>query len=125
MHRIPNSPEIEGLIVLSPPVLPSCSVSAPVVNPGSVTRVRAEGLPSGETANLFLGGDLVNAGNIDVAGVADIELPIPRTSSAGLRSVTMQIGATLFSAACEVEIVGHAVPRRARTPVEQPPLELR
>ena len=83
MSRLPASSDAGGLISLPAPVLPSCSVSAPVVNPGSVTRVRAEGLLPGETVDVFVGGDPVGIGEVDDAGVADVELPIPSSSPLG------------------------------------------
>jgi hypothetical protein len=91
MSRVPVSSDNGGLVSLFAPFLPTCSLSAPVVNPGSTTRVRAEELPPGTTVDVFLGGDLVATGVVDDAGVADVELPIPSTSRLGLRPVMVQV----------------------------------
>jgi hypothetical protein len=109
MSRVPASPDAGGLISLPAPILPICAVSAPVVNPGSITRVQAEGLLPGEPVDILVGGELVGAGEVNGSGVVDVELPIPSTSSLGLRPVTVQVRETLSLATCEVEVVGNAV----------------
>jgi hypothetical protein len=109
MSRVPTAPNAGGLIPLRAPILPSCAVSAPVVNPGSTTRVRAEGLLPGESVDVLIGGVIVRTGKVDDSGVADVELPIPSTSLPGLRPVTLQVRDTLSLATCEVEVVGGAV----------------
>jgi uncharacterized repeat protein (TIGR01451 family) len=109
MSRVPVSPDAGGLIFLSAPILPRCSVSDPVVNPGSITRVRAEGLLSGEMVDVLLGGDPIGTGVVDQSGIVDLELFIPRISRLGLRPVTVQVIDTLFLATCEVEVVGEII----------------
>jgi hypothetical protein len=105
MSRLPTAPDAGGLISLLAPVLPSCSLSAPVVNPGSVTRVRADGLLPNSTVNVLLGGDQVASGTVNSSGAADVQVSMPVSSSLGLRPITMQINDSLFLATCEVSVV--------------------
>jgi hypothetical protein len=109
LDRLPRGEGEGGVIILPAPDLPRCSVSAPVVNPGSVTHVQASDFPPGELVDVFLGGTQVGTGEVDDAGVADVELPIPSTSPPGPRPVLLQLSDTLFLATCEVEVVGEAV----------------
>ncbi|TAK33575.1 MAG: hypothetical protein EPO21_12570 [Chloroflexota bacterium] len=109
MSRLPVAPDTGGLIILSAPALPVCSVRAPVVNPGSITRVQATNLPAGQQVDVAIGGEAVGTGEVSASGIVDVELPVPSTSPLGLRPVTVQVRDTLFSAPCEVEVIGNAV----------------
>lgn len=109
INRLPPGEDEGGVIILPAPDLPHCLVAAPVVNPGSVTRIRANGLPPNNVADVFIGENRVATGSVDASGLAEIGLSVPNNATVGAHPITVQVRNSLFEATCQLEVIGFAV----------------
>jgi hypothetical protein len=98
-----------GVVSLTPPVLPTCSVSTPVVAPGSSVTVAAASLPPHGTADLFLGDRQLGTTTVDGSGNISASVSIPATSAAGVQPLDVRVENSSASAPCALVIKGSAV----------------
>jgi hypothetical protein len=98
-----------GLVSLTPPVLPTCSVSSPVGAPGSTLTVNASSLPPHGTADLFLGDRQLGTTTVDDSGNISAPVSIPATLAAGVQPLDVRVENSSASAPCAVIVKGSAV----------------
>lgn len=104
--RLPITPDGGGVISLLPPPLPQCSLTPPVVNPGGTTTIAASGLLANQTAEAYLGDQMIATGSIDSDGVTHLDVIIPSSSRQGVRPVSIVVEGTTVNAACAILVDG-------------------
>lgn len=106
LDRLPDDAAGDGTISLLPPPLPGCEVDPPIVNPGGAATLTANGLPGGQTAEVYLGEQLIATGAIDGGGAATIAVVVPGGARLGARAVTVMAAGSTANAVCALLVDG-------------------
>jgi hypothetical protein len=124
IHAINRLPvDDKGAVVsLVPGGLPVCRALAPVVNPGSATLVRGEGLPPNVRIQTMIGGRTVSNGTTDSEGNFEVSAPIA-SNSRGVLPITISVEGKAIESTCVVEVVGASVTPVTTLTIYPPPNE--
>lgn len=102
--RVPRDPSTGGLVSLRTPVMPTCEISPPGVNPPGDLIVHASGLAASRDVDVYLADRLVGQSQTDAAGTAVIPVSVPSDTPQGLQSVVVVVRATAQSATAELVV---------------------
>jgi len=106
LDRLPDDPDEGGVISLLPPVFPQCTLTPPVVSPGGATTIDASGLLPNQTAEVYVGDQLIGTGPINGSGNVHFSVTIPSTSREGVRPVAVVVQGTVVNASSAVLVEG-------------------
>lgn len=93
-------------ISLTPPQLPTCTITPPLARPGQTVAVAADGLSASQSANIFVAAVSVGSASIGANGHLDTTIVVPATSAAGVRQVEVRAHGGAVSAACALLVQG-------------------
>jgi YVTN family beta-propeller protein len=110
IYRFPTSLSGAGLISLIPPVLPQCTATPLVVNPGAKVAVEADGLLPYQTVDMYLGDQQLASPAADSRGMVRIDWTMPHDAKPGQRLLSLVTRGTAVTAACSIAVIGEPPP---------------
>ncbi len=110
VDRLPNRDPAAGeRIDLEPPPLPRCRVTRPILPPGGVTGLSADGFAPGSELLVLVRGQEVARGAADAGGDLSLTIPVPADIDGGLTAITVLSVGGSASAACALIVDGEPV----------------
>jgi hypothetical protein len=106
LDRLPAGPASGGLISLSPPKFAQCTVNPSTVRAPGTTLVTATGLLSNQTAEVYLGNNLLATGSIDSNGTAQVNVAIPADTAQRAWPVSVKVQGAAVSADSVLFVLG-------------------